>query len=954
MNKEVFSFTNGFKVIVEKDIRVPLVAFFLSVNQTGSVNEREYLGSGISHFLEHSIFLGSKKFPQKDQFSNFLEKKGATDFNAYTTFDYTAYYFTFLAKFFEPVLTGFFDFILNPLFPPKEVENERGSILSEMDIGYDNPNDFFYQGRQFFLEKARFKKYPIIGLKKLFKKINAEHIRAFHKKNYNLGNMTLSIVGNINGDKVTEIINSNFKTKLLLDEKLSQNLSGKSTLRQKTISIFNKDLVSQLAKSAAKPEKKNKQSYVYRFFHKSTVYPKFVMLYPAPNLFSDEKITMEMFCYLLGQGKGSILNQEVKDKYNFVVSIFSDYSYDEERGFLKVFFNLKNNPDPIKLKKNFDLVVDKIREILDNISIYITEEKLKGVKESIFLSGLEERQSYLNIAYNNLRGLLDFNNPYYEENYYEKIKPLNLEKIIKSINGYFADRAFDLGVLLNDDWRNQDFLSNFSKSRTIATQGELEKKLEKLVALDLKVKPKKVKITLPEDSPYYSHQSSRQEKSKRLSANKVEKSLLNNIPCIRVFMPKQERFFFSMHIAGGQKLDGISLLKDKKEKKKWGIGSAYLFSKMLFTSNGVYSKDKLNDLIRTNALGLFSKVKDNSIHLGFSCLASKVEIALDVLQSLLLNNSFRKADFELEKKSQLFSINQLYENSENIAFIEFKKKLLPGSVFGYPVLGDRSITKKIGFDDMNYLLSKVRSSVQSIVVTDGNNKQKNAEQLGNSLGNLALNLSSKKNYPSKKAFKKLSFRGREDIHFSYNKNILQSHVHLGFHAPERFSKDEVIFKMIESYLTGLGGPLFKLRSEGYVKNGKRYPGRAYSLGAFYASAESYGMMVFYASLGSEHKAEYPWAIEAFQNEIGKIKLKGIAEKELARVKNSFLVNHYKQSLRPSFSNGMYAFYEANGREYKEWDAYISLIKNVTNEQIIEALSRYFSSDNFLVHVMISK
>ena len=144
MNEGVFHFVleNGLQVILKEDHSNPTTAVHLRV-KTGSIDEIGYFGSGLSHFFEHSLFLGSKKHPLKDSYSAEIESYGGANVNAYTTYDHTAYHFTLLAKYTKEGIDCIEDLVFHPLFPKADVKNEMGSIVSEMDMGDDNPDRFF-------------------------------------------------------------------------------------------------------------------------------------------------------------------------------------------------------------------------------------------------------------------------------------------------------------------------------------------------------------------------------------------------------------------------------------------------------------------------------------------------------------------------------------------------------------------------------------------------------------------------------------------------------------------------------------------------------------------------------------------------------------------------------------------------------------------------------------------
>ena len=109
----------------------------LLVFKTGSRYEiKEY--NGISHFLEHMFFKGTKKRPDTTTISGDLDSLGS-EFNAFTTKEFTGYWVKVAANKFKPALSIISDMLLNSLFDQKEIERERGVIIEELNMYEDNP-----------------------------------------------------------------------------------------------------------------------------------------------------------------------------------------------------------------------------------------------------------------------------------------------------------------------------------------------------------------------------------------------------------------------------------------------------------------------------------------------------------------------------------------------------------------------------------------------------------------------------------------------------------------------------------------------------------------------------------------------------------------------------------------------------------------------------------------------
>ena len=97
---ESFFLDNGLEVVVIENKRAPVVSSMIWYN-VGSADEG-YGKSGLAHFLEHLMFKGTKKFPGST-FSNFISKNGGSE-NAFTSYDYTAYFQTITSDKIEQVL----------------------------------------------------------------------------------------------------------------------------------------------------------------------------------------------------------------------------------------------------------------------------------------------------------------------------------------------------------------------------------------------------------------------------------------------------------------------------------------------------------------------------------------------------------------------------------------------------------------------------------------------------------------------------------------------------------------------------------------------------------------------------------------------------------------------------------------------------------------------------------
>lgn len=207
--QKMIQFPSGLKLVFVPNTAVRSVAIGVFVG-AGVIRETPEL-AGISHFIEHMVFKGTKTRTSFD-IVNEIDSIGA-QINAYTAKSYTCFHTVSIDTNASKCADVLSDMYFNPAFDQDELEKERRVVIEEINESEDTPDDLclerllcnFFKGSQ--LEKA------ILGTKKTLKEMNSDTLRAYHKRFYVAKNTVISIAGNVTEEDAVALVNRYFENK---------------------------------------------------------------------------------------------------------------------------------------------------------------------------------------------------------------------------------------------------------------------------------------------------------------------------------------------------------------------------------------------------------------------------------------------------------------------------------------------------------------------------------------------------------------------------------------------------------------------------------------------------------------------------------------------------------------------------------------------------------------------
>src|SRR6202162_1106349 len=198
---------NGLTIITEQmqHIRSASIGIWL---QTGSRDE-DAEWNGISHFLEHMVFKGTKH-RTAEEIARQVDSIGG-NMDALTAKECICFNVKVLDEHFTIAMEVLRDLVLNPIFDAQDIGRERGVILEEIKMDEDNPDYLVHEifTQNFWKDHPLGK--PILGTKDTVKKFERDPVLDFYKQRFAPGNMIISAAGHLDHDQFVDLVVKHFE-----------------------------------------------------------------------------------------------------------------------------------------------------------------------------------------------------------------------------------------------------------------------------------------------------------------------------------------------------------------------------------------------------------------------------------------------------------------------------------------------------------------------------------------------------------------------------------------------------------------------------------------------------------------------------------------------------------------------------------------------------------------------
>jgi predicted Zn-dependent peptidase len=345
---------NGLIVLTEQMEHLRSVAMGVWIKSGSRCEPAET--NGISHFVEHMLFKGTRS-RSAQHIAREMDSIGG-NLDAFTSKETICFNVKSLSDHVPIALDVLSDLVLNPVFAPNDIERERGVILEEIKIDEDNPDVLVHELFTQSFWKGHPLGKPILGTTETVGRLDQQQLFAYHGDWFHGGNMVFSAAGNLDHDRFTEALAGKFSSLpggVARDELLAPRPSAGIQLRNK----------------------------------RSLEQVQICLGVPAPPITDNNRYATLILNTVLGGGMSSRLFQTIREERGMVYSIYSDLSPYRDTGTLCVYAGTS----VAKALEVVELILAEFRKMKLEL---LGEEELTRAKDQLrgnILLGLESSNS---------------------------------------------------------------------------------------------------------------------------------------------------------------------------------------------------------------------------------------------------------------------------------------------------------------------------------------------------------------------------------------------------------------------------------------------------------------------------------------------------------------------------------------------------------------------------------
>ena len=402
---------NGLTVLAREDRANPIVATMMFY-RVGS--RFEHPGTtGISHFLEHMMFKGTKSYG-KGEIDQITALNGGGN-NAFTSQDYTAYYFCFASDRWQSALEIESDRMCNNVFAPAEFELEKRVILEELQLDHDHPDGALHQAVELKSFEKHPYRFPVIGLEQDVLRMTRAQMLAHYRSFYVPNNSVLVIVGDFETAPTLELI-----------EKLFGSIP------------------SGPVPEAPTEKEPTREQQVRIAMERPSHIPRMLLSFPAPSVLNSDHYGFQVLDRILSEGKLSRLHQRLVEDTQLATTVSTEFNDTRDPYLFFVHLDLKKKAD---LERAEAILFEEAERLATSPP---TIEELRRAKNQCQMQVLGDFETTLDQALQ-LGSMEILCSCEYWNDYGKRIDQLTAEEISAVAGKYLSASRATVGTLVDGD-----------------------------------------------------------------------------------------------------------------------------------------------------------------------------------------------------------------------------------------------------------------------------------------------------------------------------------------------------------------------------------------------------------------------------------------------------------------------------------------------------------------------
>ncbi len=396
---------NGVRVITERMTRVRSVTVGVWIG-SGSREEQPH-ETGLSHFIEHMVFKGTKNRSAEDIARSVDSIGGGLD--AFTSKELVSYQVKILDEHLPEAFDVVADLVRNPLFAKDDIEKEKGVILEELKMEVDNPEYLIHEIFSSHFWKGHGLGRSILGTKQSIRSFNRESVEDYYRAFYTPSNILITAAGSLKHKQLMQLVEDRF-----------------SDLKRRRV-------------RAPEPPPKPQAPLIFK--NKNSLEQVHVYIgVPSIAVPSESRFACYILNTILGGGMSSRLFQNIREKQGLAYTVYSELAMYRDAGCMLIYAGTSLKT----ARKVIESITHELKQMTDH---QVTSEELRRAKDHLkgsYVLGLESTSSRMaNLA----RQELYFKRFFTLDEVLERIEEVTAEEVQTLAQQFFDPQTMAVAML---------------------------------------------------------------------------------------------------------------------------------------------------------------------------------------------------------------------------------------------------------------------------------------------------------------------------------------------------------------------------------------------------------------------------------------------------------------------------------------------------------------------------